>query len=220
MSKPHSATSKPSKPKSPAKGKPQPGSAATPVDAFDASDPGDSTQRNFRYQHAYGVILLVASTLGLRPYVAIWCEQHEDYLAERTDRTFDGYQIKTSRPENGAWKLNNFEFAKAIGRFAELVQEFGDAINGLFFVSNTECETVGKDNTNDRLRALCPRLFLELSNLAANQPRLTPSSILPFKNSRRIADARKMFCSARCARWTLFSARHAANLKLRYLTNI
>jgi hypothetical protein len=161
MSKPRSATSKPSKPRSPAKGKPQPGSAATPVDAFDEGDPGDSTQRNFRYQHAFGVILLVASKLGLRPYVAIWCEQHEDYLAERTDRTFDGYQIKTSRPENGAWKLNNLEFVKAIGRFAELVQEFGDAINGLFFVSNTECETVGKDNTNDRLRALCPRLFLE-----------------------------------------------------------
>jgi hypothetical protein len=135
MSEPRSATSKPSQPKSPARGKPQPRSAATPVDAFDEGDPGDSTQRNFRYQHAYGVILLVASKLSLRPYVAIWCEQHEDYLAERTDRTFDGYQIKTSRPENGAWKLNNLEFVKAIGRFAELVQEFGDAINGLFFVS-------------------------------------------------------------------------------------
>jgi hypothetical protein len=135
--------------------------APTPIDAYDPSDPGDTTQRNFRYQHAFGVILLVSGKLRLSTYVAIWCEQHEDYLAERADRTFDGYQIKTSRPENGAWKLNNLGLIKTIGRFVDLVEEFGDAINKLFFVSNTECETVGKDNTNDRLRALCPCLFLE-----------------------------------------------------------
>jgi hypothetical protein len=161
MFKPRSIANKLSKPKSPTKGTPVPASAATPIDMFDEGDPGDSTQRNFRYQHAYGVILLIASSLGLRPYVAIWCEQHEDYLAERTDRTFDGYQIKTSRPENGAWKLNSLELVKTIGRFTELVQEFGDAINRLFFVSNTDCEIVGKTNSNNRLRALCPRLFLE-----------------------------------------------------------
>jgi hypothetical protein len=135
--------------------------SSTPIDAYDASDPGDTTQRNFRYQHAFGVILLVSGKLGIRPYVAVWCEQHEDYLAERGDYRFDAYQIKTSRPENGAWKLNDLGLIKTIGRFVELVQEFGDAIDGLFFVSNTECETVGAENANNRLRALCPRLFLE-----------------------------------------------------------
>lgn len=143
------------------KGNKNPDVKASPVDAFDATDPGDSTQRNYRYQHTYCVMLLVSGKLGLRPYVAIWCEQHEDCLAERNDKTFDAYQIKTSRPENGAWKLNNLDLVKAIGRFAGLVTEFGDAIGNLFFVSNTECETVGPDNTNDRLRALCPRLFLQ-----------------------------------------------------------
>lgn len=138
-----------------------PAGPASPVDAYDTSDPGDTTQRNFRYQHAFGVILLASGKLGLNPYVAIWCEQHEDYLAERADQTFDAYQIKTSRPENGAWKLNDIGLIKTIGRFVELVTEFDDAINDLFFVSNTECETVGAENTNDRLRALCPCLFLE-----------------------------------------------------------
>ena len=79
--------------------------APTPVESRDTRDPGDTTQRNFRYQHAYGVMLLVAAKLGLRPYVALWCEQHEDYLAERSDKKFDAYQIKTSGPENGAWRL-------------------------------------------------------------------------------------------------------------------
>lgn len=111
---------------------------ATPVESRNMRDPGDSTQRNFRYQHAYGVMLLVAAKLGLRPYVAIWCEQHEDFLAERKDAKFDGYQIKTSRPENGAWRLNDGDLRRAFGRFIDLVTEFGDRIGDLYFVSNTE----------------------------------------------------------------------------------
>src|ERR1700759_3235223 len=91
--------------------------ALSPVEAFDATDPGDATQRNFRYQHAYGVMLLVSGKLGLRPYVAVWCEQHEDYLAERNDNKFDAYQVKTSRPESGAWRLNDLGLIKTIGRF-------------------------------------------------------------------------------------------------------
>jgi hypothetical protein len=151
----------PSQSKAKAKSRAKPNQQPSPVDVFDATDPGDATQRNYRYQHAYSVMLLVGGKLGLRQYVAIWCEQHEDCLAERSDKTFDAYQIKTSRPENGAWKLSNLELIKTIGRFVELVGEFGSSINKLFFVSNTECETVGPDNTNDRLRAQCPRLFLE-----------------------------------------------------------
>lgn len=134
---------------------------APPIASRDTRDPGDSTQRNFRYQHAYGVMLMVAAKLGLRPYLAIWCEQHEDFLAERTDAKYDAYQIKTSRPENGAWRLNDADLKKALGRFIDLVTEFDDGIGDLYFVSNTEPETVGPQNADDRLRAQCPALLLE-----------------------------------------------------------
>lgn len=125
MSKPEA--SQPKKSGGRSKVKPNPGVSGSPVDVFDVNDPGDATQRNYRYQHTYCVMLLVSGKLGLRPYVAIWCEQHEDCLAERDDKRFDAYQIKTSRPENGAWRLNNLDLIKAIGRFAGLVAEFGDA---------------------------------------------------------------------------------------------
>src|SRR5438105_15210810 len=92
----------PSKQKPKTKPRRQPAREPSPVDAFDTTDPGDATQQNFRYQHAYGVMLLVSGKLGLRPYVTIWCEHHEDYLDERNDKKFDAYQIKTSKPENGA----------------------------------------------------------------------------------------------------------------------
>ena len=54
--------------------------------------------RNYRYQHSYGVMLLASACRGERPYAAIWCERHEDILAERVDGRFDAWQVKTCRP--------------------------------------------------------------------------------------------------------------------------
>ncbi len=132
----------------------------SPVDVR-SSDPGDATARNFRYQHAYGAMLLVAAKCGDLPYVAIWCEHHEDFLAERQDKRFDGYQIKTSRPELGPWTLKHPDLVGSIGRFVDLVDEFGDRIGNLYFVSNKECDSVTAQNNDYRRRSRCPKLFLE-----------------------------------------------------------
>ena len=134
---------------------------ADPAEVRDLRDPGDATVRNFRYQHAYGVMLLVAAKRGERPYRALWCEHHEDFLAERTDHRYDGYQIKTSRPELGAWTLTDGELVSSIGRFVGLVGEFGDRIANVYFVSNTECDHVTEESRNERKRGNCPKLFLE-----------------------------------------------------------
>jgi hypothetical protein len=133
----------------------------TPADVRNTDDPGDATARNFRYQYGYGVMLLVAAKCGDRPYVGVWCEHHEDFLAERNDGRFDGYQIKTSRPELGAWTLGDTELVKSIGRFADLVGVFAEHIAGLYFVSNTECDSVTLASSDERRRGRCPKLFLE-----------------------------------------------------------
>ncbi|MBY0511802.1 MAG: DUF4297 domain-containing protein [Rhodospirillaceae bacterium] len=132
----------------------------SPVDARPTTDPGDATARNYRYQHSYGVVLLAAASRGERPYRAIWCEQHEDFLAERSDGKFDGYQIKTSKPESGAWTLADDDLVKSIGRFVDLVADYKDQVHDLFFVSNKQCDTVTDANRNDRRRGRCPSLFL------------------------------------------------------------
>jgi len=100
----------------------------SPDDTFDAMDPGDETQRNFRYQHAYGVILLIAAINGAKPYVAVWCEQHEDCLCERNDGNYDGYQIKTQKPEDGPWRLSSKALYKSIARFVRLNDAYPDRI--------------------------------------------------------------------------------------------
>jgi len=93
--------------------------------------------------------------------VAIWCEQHEDLLAQRQDGLYDGYQIKTARPEGGAWKLSDEDLVKSIGRFVDLANEFGPKIGSLYFVSNTEWDEITPESKDDRRRGRCPRLFLQ-----------------------------------------------------------
>jgi hypothetical protein len=117
----------------------QPTIAPSPADTLDSADRGDETQRNFRYQHAYGVILLIGSASGGLPYVSIWCEHHEDFLAELPDGRFDGYQIETATPENGPWKWTDDPLRDSIKRFVQLDKRFPGKINTFSFVSNVEC---------------------------------------------------------------------------------
>lgn len=139
---------------------PPAGSPPDPATTPDKSDPGDQTGRNFRYQHAYGVILMVASATGARPYVALWCEHHEDFLAERQDGKYDGYQIKTSRPENGAWRMSDDDLVKSVRRFVALVRKFGDRIGQLHFVTNKEFDHVADDHKDEKRRGRQPLAFL------------------------------------------------------------
>ena len=107
-------------------------------DPIFVSDGGVTTQRNFRYQHAYGVILLIASRAGKKPYKAIWCEYHDDLLGERHDGQFDAYQIKTRKPELGCWTLSDDALKKSIKRFTELMLLCELKIHDFVFVSNTD----------------------------------------------------------------------------------
>lgn len=110
----------------------------TPTARLDQSDPGDETIRNYQYQAGYGVVILVACATGALDYQAIWCEQHEDLLGEVTETLFDAYQIKTRKPERGAWKSSDAEFVKSIKRFVDEDTAFPGCIRRFKFVSNAE----------------------------------------------------------------------------------
>ena len=109
----------------------------------DYSDPGDKVIRKFRYQHAYGVVLAILMMNKTRPYRVIWCEQHEDLLAERTDELYEAFQVKTRKSETGPWKITDEAFVKSIKRFIELDLKFPRKITKFHFVSNTEYSNSG-----------------------------------------------------------------------------
>ncbi|MEA2710289.1 MAG: hypothetical protein QOF78_2890 [Phycisphaerales bacterium] len=111
----------------------------SPTAARDGADPGDQMQRNVRYQHAYGVVVLTAALRGELPYISIWCEQHEDVLAERPDALYDALQIKTKKPEDGAWVWADDGLRDSVKRFVRLDKKFPGRISGFSFVSNVAC---------------------------------------------------------------------------------
>jgi|SRR6476661_461613 len=143
----------------------QPASISTPPNPANIAaigDPGDETQRNFRYQHAYGTILLVAAAAGLNPYQALWCEHHEDLLAERPDGTYDAYQVKTRRPEIGDWTLTEEPIRHSLKRFVDLHKQFGANINRFVIVSNAEFLAVRLDVKDIKKLKTSPRTFLKV----------------------------------------------------------
>lgn len=113
------------------------GNVASPAEIRDTDDPGDETQRRFRYQHAYGVILLTGVVTGKLGYESIWCEHHDDFLAQFSGG-FNSYQVKTRIPELGAWELTTDGFVSAITKFAKLETRFPQKISRFKFVSNTQ----------------------------------------------------------------------------------
>lgn len=111
---------------------------ADPADIRDDEDSGDDTQRRIRYQHGYGVILLIASFKSELPYCNLWCEHHDDYLAEK-DGMYDSIQVKSQTPERGYWELASDGFVAAINKFCNLESKFPKRIDRFKFVSNTRC---------------------------------------------------------------------------------
>jgi len=132
-----------------------------PKNVIAVNDPGDETQRNFRYQTAYGVILLVGAATQKLPYKSIYAEHHEDFLCERVDDKFDGYQVKTRKPEEGSWDLADEPLKKSIKRFVELCQKFGEYVEDLKFVSNADYSETSEKNKNETKVRRSPVLFLK-----------------------------------------------------------
>ncbi len=149
------------------------------LEATVSRDPGDETERNFRYQHQYGVVLLAAARRGALNYIALYCEHHEDFLAERPDGLFDGYQIKTSRPENGAWTLTSVALAKSIGRFVDLMTAFPGQVGKFVFVSNSDVDSVTPASTDEKRRGRCPSLMLDHIRSCSDADVIQP----PFRNT-------------------------------------
>ena len=112
--------------------------STSPIEIRNQTDPGDETSRRDRYQFGYGGILLVGSLRGDLDYKAIWCEQHEDFLGEVSENLFDAYQVKTRKPELGAWKLSDDELTKSIDRFVKLKRDYPSSFRKFRFVSNAK----------------------------------------------------------------------------------
>ena len=125
---------------------------ANPTHQLPANDAGAQTTRNFRYQHLYGVVLLIGAATKRHDYRAVWCEQEDDLLGEIDDDMFDSYQVKSRKPEEGPWTCRCDGFSKAIKVFVGLEARFPGCFRWFNFVSNIDTF----DTTVVTLQHKCP----------------------------------------------------------------
>jgi hypothetical protein len=137
----------------------------SPSEIVDNIDEGDDMQRRLRYQHSYGIILLVASLKGILDYKDMWFEQHEDILCQDKDGKYVYYQVKTREETQGSWVLNDEALWKSISRFAKLEKKFGNVSKGYYFVSNCSYKKA-RESSKIETKEVCPINFFEAVNQA------------------------------------------------------
>lgn len=135
-------------------------------DTEPTSDRGDETQRAFRYQNAYGVILLAAGLRGTTKMTALWCEHHEDILVERPDSMYEAYQVKTK--SSGDLRIADDDFRKTVRRFAELEAKHGPYIYRYVLVSNCLPYVAAKGTKNEDKIRNSPLKLVMAAKLAAS----------------------------------------------------
>lgn len=150
------------------------GPTLSPSDLLAENDPGDETQRNFRYQYGYGAILLISAYTGHSQFIALWCEHHEDFLTETSEGTFEAFQIKTRKPENGEWTLSDEEMKKSLKRFVQLQKKFKEKIIGFNIVSNAAFMTCDP-GIGDQKRVMRSIILLLEAVRVSENPHLIPT---------------------------------------------
>lgn len=133
-----------------------------PIDYPADDQVGQDTERNYRYQHAYGVILLIGAVNKKLPYRSIYAEHHEDFICERTDNTVDGYQIKTRKPEEGSWDVGDEALKRSIKRFVTLDKKFPGRFASFNFVSNAGFSSPDLNLNDQKKLRKSPVRFLEI----------------------------------------------------------
>lgn len=142
-----------------------------PVHNLPAQDHGAKTLRNYRYQSAYAVVLLIAAAAKKNNYTSIWCEQEDDLLCQIEQNRFDSFQVKTQQPELGPWKLTDDAFTGAIRVFLRLDHKYPTSFRFFNFVSNTEClETEAKTSKH-----LCPKRLADAARTCTDHSGLSNS---------------------------------------------
>lgn len=120
---------------------------ATPATIL-ASDPGDETQRRFRYQATIAAIYAVGLLRLDITYNEVYCEQHEDVLIHFLDGTFGGVQVKTRSDGYTPFKASDEPVLTSLKRFLEHEQQFPGLFSQYVFSSNCGCWSEVRNGRN------------------------------------------------------------------------
>lgn len=111
-------------------------SEPTPDRELDRTDPGDDTQRRFRYQATYAAIIALGLLHHDSELLEVFCEHHEDILARRKDGTFAGIQVKTRIEGRNPFKSHDSDVLHTVRRFVELFLDYPSHFSRFVLATN------------------------------------------------------------------------------------
>jgi hypothetical protein len=107
-----------------------------PSIVINPDDPGDDTQRRFRYQNTYAGILGVLMTDQSKNITELFCEHHDDILVKDENQKYTAIQIKTKDINLRPFDIDDEAIQKSCKRFVEMDLKFPDQFKGFSIVSN------------------------------------------------------------------------------------
>lgn len=107
-----------------------------PSTVLNPDDPGDDTQRRFRYQNTFAGILGVLMTDDAKNIAEIYCEHHDDILVKDTDQKYTAIQVKTKDINSRPFDIDDEAIDKSFKRFVAMDVKFPGHFKGFSIVSN------------------------------------------------------------------------------------
>lgn len=97
----------------------KPSDISSPINTLSVNDPGDDTQRRYRYQAFYASVISLELLLDTTELEEIFCEHHEDTLIKKKNGKFIGIQVKTRDSGREPFKADEEQIVNSLFRFVE-----------------------------------------------------------------------------------------------------
>lgn len=108
----------------------------SPAEATDSDDRGDEVLRRFRYQITYTALKALGLLRAETEMAAIYCEQIEDLLVEKTNGRFVAVQIKTRELDQGPIKSSDETVTGALAHFCRRDRMFPGRLEAFILATN------------------------------------------------------------------------------------
>ncbi len=120
----------------------------------DATDAGEETQSNYRFQNLCTSLIALEMYRGQTEYVEIFCELYEDAVALKKNNRFVGIQIKHKDKKYGVLLITSDPILKSIKRFIEHEKNYPEKFDKFIIISNVDI-SIGKNKLLNELSVYC-----------------------------------------------------------------
>ena len=119
-----------------------------------ATDAGEDTQSNYRFQNLCTSLIALDMYRGKTEYVEIFCELYEDVVTVKKNNHFVGIQIKHKDKKYGVFRITSEPILKSVKRFVEHEKNYPNKFDKFIIISNVDI-SIGQNKLINELSTYC-----------------------------------------------------------------